>query len=306
MILPAILMAFGSVGSAPSVSPPIECTLPDGWSEATRADPHYIVFGEKHGTREGPALVSEIACALSRRGEALLVALELSADQDAALQAAWEQPRATFSQVLLDTMPDWRQRDDGVTSRAMLELLVELHALKESGATVDVVGFNGARDEAQRARFADLPMQGPHEAAQAENIRIANANGRYDRVLVLVGGLHARKQRYELQGVAFEPMAMKLAPASETLSLRMIYGTGTAWNCQLSEDASVAPGEPVYSTDLSCAIHPLEGREGMRGAPAVGLWPTDWQNDGDDAWDGYAWVGTAHASPPAIEGAGER
>ncbi len=53
------------------------CSLPAGWSTLDAGQVRYLVFARVHGTREGPGAVGEVACALARRGEGLLVALEL-------------------------------------------------------------------------------------------------------------------------------------------------------------------------------------------------------------------------------------
>lgn len=62
------------------------CTLPPGWDAVDARHLRYIVLGEVHGTKAGPATLTRIACALSRRSERLLVALEQNATDDAALQ----------------------------------------------------------------------------------------------------------------------------------------------------------------------------------------------------------------------------
>src|SRR3546814_20260999 len=104
----------------------------------------------------------------------------------------------------------------------MFALLVRLHGLKEAGVAVDVAAFNGMRDDAQRARLAGLPGQGPHEAAQAENIRDAAAAGDYDRLLILVGSFHARKSTGGAGDDRFEHMAMSSAPSGPPTSPRTI------------------------------------------------------------------------------------
>src|SRR3546814_2434814 len=69
--------------------PAPDCAMPQGWPAIAERRPHYVIFGETHGTREAPAFVGRIACALASDGERLLVAVEQSATDNAALQAAW-------------------------------------------------------------------------------------------------------------------------------------------------------------------------------------------------------------------------
>ncbi len=284
--------------AVPSVARAAErCSLPEGWTEAVRSNPRYVVFGEIHGTRQSPAFVGTLACALAARGERVLVAVELGSPYDDALQAAWRLSPAQFPAALLKD--GWAGRNDGVGSVAMRDMLVRLHALKSAGRPIALVAFNGARDAAQRAKFADQPGQGPHEAAQAENIRNAATAGRYDRVLVLVGNLHARKEPVERAAMAFRPMAMQLAPAGEVLSLNMATAGGSTWSCQLRAGAKVEPGKPISDDAIECAGHPVSSNGAIERPPFVTLQPLPGAQR-DPAYDGSFWLDPVSASPPAV------
>lgn len=282
--------------AAATISP---CQLPPGWGAIAALKPRYVLFGEVHGTEQSPAMVGRTACALARRGERVLVAVELASTGNAALQSAWRTADREFRTGLTARMPGWKDRRDGVASEAMLGMLADLHALKSRGRRIDVVAFNGPRDAAQAARFKDRPGQGPHEAAQAENIRQAAERGRYDHVLVLVGNLHARKRPVERGGVSYEPMAMRLAPAGQVVSLNMVSGPGTMWNCLLRPGATLTPGVPPNPADIDCALHPTRGVDGMAGPPKLGLRGGKGAPQVDPAYDGFYWLGPATGSPPA-------
>jgi hypothetical protein len=274
-----------------------DCAVPPGWSAVAARRTRYIIFGESHGTREGPAFVGKTACGLARKGERLLIAIEHQAPENDALQAAWKLSRSRFPAAL--RLTGWKGRNDGVGSEAMFELLTRLHALKSDGNRIDVVGFNGARDEVQRERFKDLPGQGPHEAAQAENIRLAAEAKAYDHVLVLVGNLHARKRPVVRGSVSFEPMAMRLAPPNAVTSLVMKHGPGTTWNCRLNPGAVLDPVKPLPPNSLDCASHPTQGIAGPNKPPFVALGALP-GSDPDPAYDGFFWVGPVTGSPPAV------
>lgn len=273
------------------------CAVPPGWSAVAGRRTRYIIFGETHGTREAPAFVGKTACGLARKGERLLIAVEHEATDNDALQAAWRLPKSQFPAALRRT--GWRGRNDGVGSEAMFELVTRLHALKSDGGRVDVVAFNSTRDEDQRARFKDLPGQGPHEAAQAENIRLAANAKAYDHVLVLVGNLHARKRPVVRGSVSFEPMAMRLAPSGAITSLVMTHGAGTMWNCRLNPGAVLEPGKPLPSNAVDCANHSTQGRAKLNEPSFVALGPPP-GSDTDPAYDGFFWVGPVTGSPPAV------
>lgn len=305
-MIAALLLAM----ALPGMSPMPACVLPKGWPEIEARHAKFILFGETHGTTQSPAIVGEVACGLASKGERVLIAIEHDATTNAALQAAWAGPDRGFADTLLRTQGDWQGRLDGVASQAMLAMLVRLHALKTAGATIDVVAFNGPHDDAQAAKFRNLPGQGPHEAEQAENIRDAAEAKRYDHVLVLAGSLHARKQPVERGGVRFEPMAMQLAPAGEVTSLLMAYSVGTMWNCLLKPDHVVAPGKAIGPDDITCGDHPTHFSN--TAAPrhlGLGAPPGELHPDPDPDYDGYYWLGPVTGSAPAApqdEGKGKK
>ncbi|MBX9858489.1 MAG: hypothetical protein K2Y20_02735 [Sphingomonas sp.] len=272
--------------------------MPPGWSKIVSNRTHYVVFGELHGTVETPRLIGDIACALTAKRQRILVAVELSSTQNAGLQRAWAGPHEGFATSVVREMPEWATRNDGVTSTAMLALLTRLHALHVAGRAVDIVAFNGARDDAQAARLSALPGAEPHEAAQAENIRTAAANGRYDTVLVLTGNAHARKRPITGRGVAYRPMAMQLAAPASIASLFIGTGGGTSWGCQMS---GPPPAGPMLRSDLiKCGAFRAGAGVGLVGAPRIvdtrgQAGPTN----PDGAYDAMLFVGPITASPPA-------
>ena len=276
------------------------CSPPAGTAHLSQSAAKYIVIGELHGTRQAPAAVAEIACKLAERGKPILVALELRSIADPVLQRAWAGPRKDFNRTLLSDMPDWRERKDGVVSQAMLALLERLHALKLAGRRIDVVAFTGPRDPAQAARFASLPGQGPNEAAQADNIRIAAEAKDYAKVLVLVGNVHARKLRWERARTPFDPMVVQLASPKQVLALDLAHSGGTAWNCVM-KGAPPASG-PITSDALDCSAHPARATPfSQGGAPRVVLNKDLRTPPGPDpAYDGILDVGPIVASPPVL------
>lgn len=256
-----------------------------------------MVFGEIHGSAESPAFVGTVACALAARGERLLIAVEHGSTDNAAFQAAWRLPQEQFAAALQKA--GWAGRKDGVASQAMLALLVRLHALKEQGSAIGIVAFNSARDDAQRERFRALPGQGPHEAAQAENIRDAANAQRYDRILVLVGNLHARKRLVDRGNVTFSPMVMQLAPPDAVVSLNMRIAGGTLWNCLLKQDVALEAGKPIPGDAIDCGKHPGRDLTDLHKAPFVSLHAFPHEKPDTD-YDGFFWLGKVTASPPAV------
>lgn len=258
-----------------------------------------MVLGEWHGTNEAPDLVARLLCAEAQRSQRLLLAVEHGAIDNPAWQAAWAMPHEAFRTALPDL--GWRGRDDGVASAAMLRLVLAAHALKEAGAAIDIVAFNGARDDAQAARFADLPGQGAHEAAQAENIADAAARKGYDRVIILVGSLHAEIAPVTVgsSGAAFEPMAMRLAAYGSVLSLDMQHAGGTAWGCRTRPDRTLVPGEEVTDDMIRCAAYAYKSDGAYDRPPFIDISQAAAEASGG-RYHGMFWVGAITASPPAF------
>ncbi len=302
--IPSILLALstlpsGGQAAASEMPVPSQCALPEGWSQVAGRGSRYVVFGELHGTHESPAFVGDLACALASRNRRVLVAVELDSTIDGALQEAWKQPVSRFKQAL--GAAGWQGRKDGVGSEAMFAMLVRLHALKEAGLPIGVAAFNGTRDEAQQKRFPDLDLagQGPHEAAQAENIKEAAALARYDQVLVLAGSFHAERTRYGEGANSFDPMAVRLASFGTVTSLKMRYAAGTSWDCNPKPGMRFEPGQTIPEDAIECGNHRAKGDADLFRAPfmQLGAFPGE---DRDARFDGFFWLGPISGSPPQV------
>lgn len=291
----ALLAGYMLTGAA--LPPDRLCALPEGWDQIEAQDPAFVIFGELHGTREAPAFVGETLCALAARRRNVLLAVELDVWANAALQAAWALPHAQFPEAL--RKGGWAGRDDGVASEAMFALLVRLHALKDGRLPVSIAAFNGRKDEEQRARFAHLPGQGSHEAAQAENIRDAARAAGADLTVVIVGNLHAQKRPVTIRDMTFEPMAMQLGKTERVVSLQMRSAGGTAWNCRPRPGYEPKYGEPVSAGGIVCAAQPVGPYPDLHHKPYVALGAIPGEKTAG-LYDGYFWLGPITASPPAV------
>ncbi len=272
------------------------CSIPSGWADIAQRKPHFVVFGEIHGTEEAPELVGNVACALAAQGKSILVAVEHNVSFDAAYQAAWQLPPEKFAAALLKE--GWNESTDGKGSVAMLTMTKHLHQLAWQGRAIRIAAFDGNRDDEQRRQFSTLPGQGPREAAQADNIRIAANAGSYDLVLVLTGNIHARKLPFERTGTAVEPMAMHLARTGPMVTLDARYSGGGAWTCQLKPGLKLQPGKALSTDAIECAVHDFGLQPDLGPVPFVSLAAS---SDAAKAYDGFFWLGTAHGSPPAVQ-----
>lgn len=123
-----------------------------------------LLVGERHREPLSHALFARLAEALADRGERVLVALEIPWDREPDLGAALGGADSPAFPVV-----------DGPSYR---ELLARLGGLGDRGVSVAAVDAS-ARDRETR------------DAAMARRIAHALESGRYDRVVALVGNLHA-------------------------------------------------------------------------------------------------------------------
>ena len=292
-----LVFQSGGGGAQPSRS---ECELPDGWRAVEARNPHYVIFGETHGSRESPELVGAIACALAIRGQRVLVGVEIASSTNPDLQRLWATSAAGFAHRLLSELPYYAEREDGVASVAMVRMLDRLHMLSKSGKKVDIVAFNGARDAAQVRRWRDLPGQGPHEAAQAENIAEAAARQSYDRVLVLVGNFHAQRRPAHWPNATFDPMALRLAHTDTIISLNQVFAAGTLWNCIRKSGTVIPSSGEVRDDQRDCGLHGHLPDHIPRGSVRIKL--TKRAAGGESPqYDGEYWFPVVHGSQPASQ-----
>ncbi len=289
----ALALVGGAAASAEEPEPAaVHCDLPRGWSDVAELNARFVVFGELHGTNEGPNFVGSLACALGRENNRVLVAIEHDAAGNEALQSAWNSD--DFKQRLRTLL--FAEGSDGRSSSAMFDLLGQLHRVKQSGAPLSIVAFSGFRDKQQADQFSNLTGQGPWEAAQADNIAAASTSSTYDHVLVLVGNFHAMKTPVSRGGYDWDPMALHLSRYGKTVTLNMRYGDGTSWNCLLKPGVDRTKG-PVGSDDIDCGPHHTKGEPNLGSEPFIRLEQTDAPNK-QSAFDGFFWVGAISASAP--------
>lgn len=178
-----------------------------------------IVFGEVHGTNEVPELISAVTHELAKDRARVLLALEaldllngeladfvagnLSVDQFLAGELFWNRPLA---------------RQDGRSSRAMLQLLQDVREYRTRGLMIDPRGIDSA-----------VIRPRDREASMALNLRTLVANLPYDHVVVLTGRRHARRTPRFL-GVGPRSMASYFR-RGELFLVQVSFRGGSSWNC---------------------------------------------------------------------------
>ena len=282
--LAALAGACGDIGDAPpraGVENPLDhagvsCTPPRGTARITAlGHVRYLVVGELHGTAETPAVFAELVCAVAReRGGRLLVGLEFQEDARPAFESYVASRGTAADRSALLEESGWLDSargpyPDGRTSEAMLRMVERLRVLRAAGLAISVTTF-------RRPVRVVSDSQTPYEMDMADSLRDAFDAGAYDTVIVLVGGVHARRTTVTPPNrPPFEPMAMHL-PVESTLTLDALAGDGEAWNCQAA----------------TCGIH---ARQGHRSRGSAGL---ELGADMSPGYDGVIPIGPVTASPP--------
>jgi hypothetical protein len=234
-LLALLLLVIGHSGFAEDTGTNrnISCSPPSGAESLwERAEVHFLVIGELHGTRETPGVFGELVCsATTEAKKRVLVALEFPEAARAAFEAYVASKGADEDRSKFLAESGWldmarSQFPDGRTSEAMLRMVDRLRKLRAAGRDIFVTTF-------QPPISASSESQTPYEIGLADSLRKAFDSGHCDLAMVLVGGLHARRMTVTPAGgqPPFDPMAMHL-PRESTLTLNAVTGAGEAWNCQ--------------------------------------------------------------------------
>lgn len=248
----------------------VECEPPLAWEDVSNAAAGKILWvGELHGTAEGPQVFAEYVCAVALLGGRTLVGVEYPSDETDFLNAGLD------AESPLDywlSGNSWRAPEfivDGRHSEAMVDLLLSVKALRDSGIDIELVGFDVAFDPKKRTEGNS------RDEIMARNVREAVQG--FDRAVILTGNLHARRVQGSL---SFQPAASFMED-HEGLSIIQTYDGGSAWNCQQD-------GCRVYDTVSNFRSDNLSGA-----IPAMAI-----SDDLQPTFDGYMHVGAATASKP--------
>jgi hypothetical protein len=230
-----------------------------------------VVLGELHGAVEHPAAIAEAAAA---HGDPLWIGLEISNEEQPYLNAFLGSDGGAAARADLLSGPHWAS-EDGRSSRAMLDLVERVRALRAAGAAIELEAFDGPRT---------APTRTERDATMADAIAAAV---RPDRaLLVLAGNLHALLDDppFEIEP-GYVPMAAVLVERGvDVVSILAVAHEGETWGCQ-SVIGSVSTG--------TYGVHPYAGED--RGdEPFVAV-----RDEPRDGYHGELYTPTVTASPPA-------
>ena len=241
-----------------------------------------VLIGEQLGTWEVPTTVGDLACEAAGTGMGVTVGLAISHKEQERIDRYLASAGAPPDQDALLSGDFWRKLEqDGRGSRAVMDLIDRLRALRAAGRKVSVVAIDtdtnhGSARDARMARFV-------------LNARSARPN---DVFLVLTGNAHTRLVAEAAWSEDFVPMSKHLVEAHPGLKvLEVGYATGRRWGCDLDAKGElecdvmgITPGPRVELTPTA----PF---------PAIRMLP---ELDDDGGFHGFLDVGALNASLPAI------
>ncbi|HEY0512862.1 MAG TPA: hypothetical protein VGH73_13215 [Thermoanaerobaculia bacterium] len=238
-----------------------------------------VLVGDLHGTREIPATFGDLVChaAAGRRGQTILVGLEIPASEQAAFDAFLDGDAGADAARGLLAQEFWqREYQDGRSSQAMLGLLGELRRQRKAGLKVVLRGLD--------PQHYDSPSD--RDAKMAATLSEAITAVRPAQTLVLIGNVHSRTLNgYPWDAkAAYVPFgALLRARYCGLIALDVRNLGGSAWMC-------------TSDVARDCGAHPLRERETTGPVPRVELDPAAALNPG---YSGALLVGKVTASPPA-------
>lgn len=227
-----------------------------------------LVFGEIHGTQEGPKYVSDVVCSLLKQGLPVNVALEFPVDQeDKILDYLKSIGDKRSSQALL-MAPFWhRPMQDGRSSAAMFKLIDNLRRLSQSHPRLSVHAIEPVPQ-------ANEPP-GRRDAAMAENLsKLASPDG---YVVALVGNIHASRA----VGTSFDPSYHPMGSMIERpfYTFEFTSPGGSYWACTPVCGVVNEPAPPKTISERTTTLSISSRTKG---------------------YDGLINLGPVTSSPPAI------
>lgn len=243
-----------------------------------------LVIGELHGTNEAPGFAGALICLALADGETVVLALEISADDQDAIDAFLASDGGAQARDTLLAGDFWTSEvQDGRRSEAMLRLIDGARGWRSEGmpVTAEAVDFGAADFDLYDAHGGETVR----DRSMIRRLRAAQAQA--DRVILLVGNVHARRTALEVGERRIETIGTLGEPGEMTLA-GTVYGPGEAWNCRRVDG------------ELACRAHPLTGMQ-IDGPPRVLSAQEAEELSDPNAHDVFVFLGPASVSPPAVQ-----
>ena len=237
----SLLKMFGVVGlcaafAAAAAEP--DC-VPQTQVDVSSIGTQIVIVGETHGTQEMPRFVEGLVCGLVRAGKGVILAVEMSGDEQGPLNRYVVSTGSDQDRAELTRSRFWRSKCQyGQTSAAMLSLIDSVRRLRASGQRVGLLALDAPSG-------ADLPALGTDVSplSPADNLLYGRLRdrGMADRVLstalfrrdysvvVLTGSLHASTLKGNARDPEYLPLAFAVERQQPAFVIGFDAGSGSAW-----------------------------------------------------------------------------
>lgn len=240
-----------------------------------------LLIGEQLGSNEVPDVVGHVVCQAAQTGLAVVLGLSIPETEQARVDAYLASPGAPADQDALLEGRFWtRAYQDGRSSRAILDLIDRVRALRAAGLRVTVVAYD-----------TDVLSGSERDAALAQ-VWTKRRTAKPDEVqVVLAGNTHTQMAKGTQWDPGFTPMAHLMKEDRSLVVLEMSYAQGRRWGCDLNRDSKLVCG--IVGATPAPAV---AARPGL--SPYIQLRETS----SGESLQGLLYVGKLTASLPAILG----
>ncbi|HYH94683.1 hypothetical protein [Hyalangium sp.] len=238
-----------------------------------------LLVGEQLGSRETPAVVGDMVCQSSAAGFSVVLGLSIPRTEQERINRYLASPGAPSDQDELLRGPFWRRPfQDGRSSRAIMDLIDRVRALRHYGLFITLVAYD--TEEAVGSK---------RDALLAE-VWEARRKGHPDELFViLAGNTHTRTVEGTQWDRDFVPMAKRLVSSEQALlTFDLSYAQGQRWGCDLSRDAK-----------LVCNIVNASPSERVAAPPGQSPYVKLLSERSEEGYHGLLYVGALSPSLPA-------
>jgi hypothetical protein len=239
-----------------------------------------VLIGEQLGSQQLPATVGDLVCQAAEAGLIVTLGLSISRTEQERIDRYLASAGAPADQDALLDGDFWRRPyQDGRSSRAVMDLIDRVRALRASGLLIHLVAYD--TDE----------LTGSERDAALAKVWLKRREARPEEFfLVMTGNIHANVTRGTPWDAGFTPMGWHLLKADPTVkALDMSFAAGTRWACDMAA-----------GSQLDCRVHgstPSPRVAGIKGqSPHLQLFLGGLVLEG---YHGLLYVGEVSASPPA-------
>lgn len=220
-----------------------------------RAEGRVLLLGERHGTREAPAVAGQLACLALNQGESVVLAMEISAAEQERLDVyIGSDGSMAARRTLFEGSSFWDgEIHDGRSSTAWLQLVDAVRIWSGRGSPIRLVAVDRGPDD------AGVPGPQPRDRVMARNLEALH--GGESRVIFLSGNIHARRTQMRYGERVLETVGTYMPPDTY-YTVNLIGDGGESWVCigTSMEDVECGP-RPLAEIDLSGEPRPLAEEE---------------------------------------------